>query len=208
MRLLLPAGLLAMLAGYFGPWVNHPVAGLVITGLDLGEYIKFLPAVQTGALTLWRPGFYAPLVTVAACALLVAFRPTWHYPTWARILLLAIAAVAMLNLIPPAWTPRRLLEPEFRVQTVSLALLALALVLAPWLAFLPQRVAQIIGGTLLLAAALLPAYGFLAVLPTISALYVQPLIPGWGMWLLGLGVILCAIAGVFGPRHHPVQDKS
>jgi len=38
----LPAGLVMAFIGYFGAWVDHPAAGLVILGLDLAEYVKFL----------------------------------------------------------------------------------------------------------------------------------------------------------------------
>ncbi|NJN84002.1 MAG: hypothetical protein HC802_18155 [Caldilineaceae bacterium] len=54
---LLPIAVLVALAGYFGPWVDHPVAGLVVTGLDLGEYVKFLPVILSAEIVLWREGF-------------------------------------------------------------------------------------------------------------------------------------------------------
>lgn len=44
----LMVGILLLLTGYFGPWIDHEVAGLVVTGLDLGEYVKFLPEVRSG----------------------------------------------------------------------------------------------------------------------------------------------------------------
>ncbi len=199
-RLLLPAGILVMLAGYFGPWIDHRVAGLVITGLDLGEYVKFLPGVQTGEIALWRPGFYAPLVAASATALLFAFRIEGSYHTWQRVLFLGIAAVAMLNLAPPAWTPRRLLQPEFRVQAVCLLTLALMLVLSPWLAFAPCRIVIIGTGVLLACAAILPAQGFFAVLPAIADLYQQSLGPGLGLWVMWLGVGISGFAVVMGLR--------
>jgi hypothetical protein len=34
--------------GYFGPWVDHKTAALVLTGQDMGEFVKFLPEVRTG----------------------------------------------------------------------------------------------------------------------------------------------------------------
>src|SRR5512134_1265544 len=53
MRLLLPLGAALAFWGYVGPWVDHRVAGLAILGLDLGEYVKFLPQVRDGATGLW-----------------------------------------------------------------------------------------------------------------------------------------------------------
>src|ERR1700741_4715779 len=109
-RWLLPVALVLALIGYFGPWVAHPVAGLVITGLDLGEYVKFLPEVREGTIAIWRPGFYAPLVAVSAAALLAAYRRDFGFAWWLRYPLLALTAIAAFNLVPPAWTPSRLLE--------------------------------------------------------------------------------------------------
>ena len=88
---LLPLGGLLTLAGYFGPWVNHRVAGLVIMGLDLGEYVKFLPAVRSEQITLWREGFYLPLIVVSLSFSLHVFRQQFHYPWWMRALLIGVA---------------------------------------------------------------------------------------------------------------------
>ena len=48
LRILLPLGALLAFLGYVGPWVDHRVAGLAVLGLDLGEYVKFLPQVRAG----------------------------------------------------------------------------------------------------------------------------------------------------------------
>jgi hypothetical protein len=193
-RWLLPPALLIALTGYFGPWVDHRVAGLVITGLDLGEYVKFVPAVREGAVTLWRPGFYAPLVAISAAASCAAFRAEFAYRWWLRVTLLLIATVAALNLVPPAWTPARLLEAEFRFQTVSLLLLLMAMACAPLLALLPLRFAASSVSVLAVTGIVAPLYGFFLVLPAISALYNQPLVPGWGLWLTVTGLTLIGLA--------------
>ena len=93
-RGLLPLGAFLALAGFFGPWVNHAAAGLVITGLDLPEYVKFLPAMLAGQLTLWREGFYLPLVAVSMALSLHAFDARLRYGWFARSLLLGTALVA------------------------------------------------------------------------------------------------------------------
>lgn len=122
-RWLLPAGAFLALAGYFGPWINHDAAGLVVTGLDLGEYVKFLPAIVNGEITLWREGFYLPLLCVSLTLSLFAFCHEYGYGWPIRILLLAVAVVTALNMLPPAWTPQRMLTPEFRLQAMAIGLL-------------------------------------------------------------------------------------
>lgn len=193
-RWLLPgAGLLA-LAGYFGPWVPHPVAGLVVIGLDLGEYVKFLPGVRSGEVVLWREGFYLPLVTVSLAFSSAAFQPALRYRWPVRIGLLALAAVAALNLLPPAWSPAVLRAPEFRQQVLALAGCLAAVAVSPFLALLPRMVLAL--GLIGLSSAALwwPVRQFLRILPGVSDLYHQALSPGWGFYLTIVGLVLMIAA--------------
>ncbi len=194
LRWLLPATLIVALAGYFGPWVGHKAAGLVITGLDLGEYVKFLTPVRAGQILLWREGFYLPLVVASLSASLFAFRCELRYPWFVRGLLLAVAVIAALNLLPPAWTPQRMLTPEFRQQAIALAVCLAAMAFSPLLALLPRRLVAVAVAVGAIFAAIMPARQFLAVLPTIAELYHQPLMPAWGLWLCAGGLL--ALAGV------------
>lgn len=194
MRWLLPVALLLTLTGYFAPWVNHRAAGLVVTGLDLGEYVKFLPSFRDGTISVWRPGFYAPLVAVSAAALFASYRPRFHYHWTIRSLLLLLTAIAALNLVPPAWTPSRLLEPEFRLQTASLLILLAGTALAPFMALLSDRLAAFLVTLLVTAGIMLPLYGFFQILGEIQNLYGQPLAASWGVWLMTLGLLLVAIS--------------
>ncbi|MCS6827166.1 MAG: hypothetical protein NZ553_11175 [Caldilinea sp.] len=187
LRWLWPAALLLAFLGYTGPWVDHKAAGLVITGLDLGEYVKFLTPIRRGELTLWREGFYLPLLAISLTASLIAFRAELRYSWPIRAILLALAIVAALNLLPPAWTPQRMLTAEFRQQAVALAGSLLAMAFSPLLALLPHRIVGLFIGLLSMAAALLPIRQFFVVLPIISALYNRPQAPGWG-------TVLCVIA--------------
>ncbi len=188
-RWLLPFSLLLSLAGYFGPWIDHPVAGLVITGLDLAEVVKFLPAVRSGALTLWREGFYLPLLAVSLAASLLAFRQELAYSWPLRGFLLLVAGVAALNMLPPAWSPDLLLTPEFRTQTMAMGLCLTALLLSPFWALLPQGVTGTLVAVLQLAAAIWPVAGFLRLLPQFSLLYNHPQAPGWGMGAMVAGLL-------------------
>lgn len=195
-RWLLLLGGLGALSGYWGPWVNHRVAGLVITGLDLAEYVKFLPPVRSGELTLWREGFYLPLVAVSLAFSLAAFRPEFGYRWPLRALLLLLALVAALNLLPPAWTPPLLVTPEFRRQTLALVGLLAAMSLSPFWALLPARAVALLVSGLILLALWFAVPNFLRVLPTITELYQEPLYPGWGIYLTGAGLLLLAAANL------------
>jgi len=189
-RWLLPLSALLTLAGYFGPWVAHRVAGLVVTGLDLGEYVKFLPVVRQGQVVLWREGFYLPLVVVSLALSVAAFRPQLRYGWFVRTLLLAIAGIAALNLLPPAWNEATFQNPEFRQQVLALLLCLVAAAFSPFLALLPGWFSNGLIALLSVAALWFPLSAFLQVLPAIRELYNQPLQPGWGVYLLVSGLLL------------------
>jgi hypothetical protein len=197
---LIPLAALLTLAGYFGAWVSHAVAGLAILGLDLGEYVKFLPEVRSGAIGLWREGFYLPLVAASLACSLAAFRAELRYGWPARTALLAIAVVAGLNLLPPAWTPQRMLTPEFHQQTAAILVCLGAVAFSPWLALLPRRATAALIALLALAAMIVPPWQFLAALPAIAPLYNHALWPGWGMYVMiaGLAMLLVAAGLMWG----------
>uniref|UniRef100_A0A7C1K0E2 Uncharacterized protein n=1 Tax=Caldilinea aerophila TaxID=133453 RepID=A0A7C1K0E2_9CHLR len=188
-----PAALLLAFIGYTGAWVDHKAAGLVITGLDLGEYVKFLTPIRRGELSLWREGFYLPLLAISLSASLSAFRTEFSYGWPMRTLLLALAIVAALNLLPPAWTPQRMMTPEFRQQAIALAGCLLAMAFSPLMALLPRRLVGLFIGLLSIAAVLIPVQQFFAILPAISALYNRPQTPGWGMVLCVISLLVLAV---------------
>lgn len=199
-RWLIPISALLTLIGYFGPWVNHAAAGLVITGLDLGEYVKFLPP-PSNPITVWREGFYLPLVAVSLACSLNAYQGRFNYPWVIRTGMLAVAIIAALNLLPPAWTPARLAEPEFRLQVAGIGFCLLAVAFSPFLALLPRLVviATVVGVNAV--AIWRPIHDFLGVLPDISTLYNRSLHPGWGMYLMGGSLLLLLLATVAAHRH-------
>ena len=207
-RWLLPLAALLTLAGYFGPWVPHRVAGLVVTGLDLGEYVKFLPTVRGGQVMLWREGFYLPLVTVSLALSLAAFRPQLRYGWSMRVLLLVIAGIAALNLLPPAWGPATFTNPEFRQQIAALALCLGAAAISPFLALLPRWVGSSVVLLLSLATLWFPLRDFLRVLPTIRELYNEPLSPGWGVYVMVCGLLLIMVVQLTNLSARPPKNSS
>ncbi len=186
---LVGAGLIG-LAGYLGPWVPHAAAGLVVSGLDLAEYVKFLPQWAAGQIRMPREVFYLPLLATSVGASLLGSRR--RLPTWARWLLGLAAIPTALAMLPPAWSPAALASPEFRLQTL-LIFLCLALVPGVLLTrYLPYRLVMVVIGLLALMAAIWPAWGFLQVLAPINELYRHPVGPGWGFWATSFGFLIAA----------------
>jgi hypothetical protein len=184
------------LVGYFGAWVWHRVAGLVVTGVDLAEYVKFIPAYRGGEIRLVRESFYMPLVAGSLIAGLVASRRV--LPLWLRWVAGLLAIPLALAMLPPAWSPALLMMPEFRLQSVAIALCIAALLLLPATRFLPDWLVLLVIAVLALAAAIWPATGFLQLLAPIEALYRQPIRPGWGFWLSTLGFLAVAFFAILG----------
>lgn len=195
-RWLIPLGALLALAGYFGPWINHDVAGLVITGLDLAEYVKFLPEMLAGRLSVWREGYYLPLVAVSLALSLHAFDPRLNYNWLGRGLLLTVALIAALNLLPPAWTPQRMLTPEFRLQALALATLVGGVAVSPFLALVPAWIRGSLVSSASLAAIWFPVRDFTRILDDISFLYNHPQTPAWGMTVMIIGLSILTAAGL------------
>lgn len=218
-------------------------------GLDLGELVKFLHPVQQGEIRLWREGFYLPLVAMSVSLSLNAFcrdssasrrreaspdgtvaeegGPRYGWPV--RIALLLLAIVTALNLLPPAWTPRLLLTPEFRLQTIAMVLCLALVALSPVAGLFqsPRTLVESLGGTadgngrrgclwraawsvalvrgLLLvvsagAAIYFPIAQFREVLPTLAELYGQTPEIGWGPALM--------VAGLAGLLWHGLSEIS
>jgi hypothetical protein len=148
-----------------------------------------LPGVRSGGLQLWRQGFYWPLLAVSLSLGLVAYRAAFAYSSPLRTLLIGLALVAALNLLPPAWSPPLLRLPEFRQQMAALLACLGVAALAPLAALLPARLAAVLIFVATCAAAWWPLRGFLTVLPEIAALYRRSLSPGWGVYVMYLGLL-------------------
>jgi hypothetical protein len=191
--LLILTGAIA-LAGYFGPWVPHRAAGLTVLGLDLAEYVKFLSPVASGQIALQRELFYLPLVTGSIAASLLASRRS--LPALGRIALWLIAIPLALAMLPPAWNLETFRSAEFRLQIIAIAACLIPVLGVPLTRYLPGRLVLAFIALLAIAAALLPAWGFLRVQPVIAELYRYPLLPGWGFWTCLAGNFLLALCAV------------
>jgi hypothetical protein len=191
---LLILGLALAIAGYFGPWVDHRTAALVLTGQDMGEFVKFLPEVRAGTAPMIREFFYLPPFTAALCLILLMASKQLAYPLAVRaVMLLAVLALAWA-MLPPVWTPQLLVTAEFRQQTVAIAFCLLLLIVHPVLRRLsPQRVAV----TMIVLALLgtVPTlWQFFAIREAVNRAYGWPVPIGWGLWVTALGFVIVVIA--------------
>jgi len=186
--------LIFLALAYWGRWISHPAAALNILGVDLPEYVKFVPEVRYGVIPVNRLVFFGPPVALAAGLILFASLQSRLHVAF-RILAGVLAVPVALSMLPPAWTPGVLMTSEFRVQTILIMTLVGATFLIPlWKAILPDWLRGIL--FILLALLNIPAIqAFRTLLPALEKLYNKPLHAGPGMIFLVIGIGLMLVAG-------------
>lgn len=195
-RVLLPLGCVLATIGYYGPWIGHATAALTLSGSDMAEFVKFLPGVLAGSLSVVRQLFYLPpLAVVSSVALLIASKRL-AYPWQLRLLVLLVCVPLSLQVLPPAWSPASLATPEFRPQAAGVALCWLMLAASWLLARLPAWFSGPLTAGLSLAAGALAAWQMAVVKPAIDAVYGTAPTLGWGIFLCLAGLALLTTAGV------------
>jgi len=195
---LFPLAFLAWTAGYWGPWVNHKDAGLVILGIDLAEYVKFLPQIRSGEIHLWREGFYLPAFALSVGISLLAWRREISLPGWARGVATLLAFPPAFAMLPPIWTPALMFHSaEFRQQAVAIAVAVATAAVSPLLGRLPRRATATLIAAVFVASALVPIRQFLAIHPALEAIYREPLPLGYGVWLMVVGAFVLLVGCVW-----------
>jgi hypothetical protein len=192
-RWLLPLGLAMAAVGYYGPWIAHVTAALTLSGVDMGEFIKFLPGVLDGSLHVVRQFYYlVPLAVVVNVALLAGSRQL-RYPWPARLAIWILAWPVSLQLLPPAWSLASLATAEFRLQAVALGACWILLAAFWLLGRLPLSLTGPLSATLSLAAGAMSFWQFLLTKPAIDQVYRQPPAVGWGFTLCLAGLAVMAV---------------
>lgn len=198
-QLILKAGFTLILLAYFLVWLPQPVAGLSFIGLELGEWVKFLPQVQAGKYITDRILFYLPPITLGI--LLSAWTIGWSNRRWQTWVVRAIAVAISLLAFPPLESIRYESTDQWLSRVMLVILVVVIALLSGMASRLPQRQAAflklwifIIAGLL---GAVLPAWTYLAMRPDISVLFGESVSIGPGLWLNAIGHLLVAGVGGF-----------
>jgi hypothetical protein len=198
MKRLAPLGIALVLIGYWGPWVNHKTAALVLSGLDMAEFVKFLPEVRAGTEFMVRELFYLPLLAAALCLALIGSHRHLDYPLWARTIMVIIAIVLAIIVLPPyPFILQALSSDEFRRQCLAGVG---CLVIIMGLLFYRRLPGAIVAGLLIaipLAGAVLPLWQFFSIRHALDQVYGQPVHIGWGLWLTAVGFLVVAGSGLW-----------
>lgn len=193
MKRFAPLGIILALVGYWGPWVNHKTAALVLSGLDMAEFVKFLPGVRAGTEFMIRELFYLPPLAAALCLALIGSNRHLRYPLWARAIMVIIAiALAVIVLPSYPFILQALSSDEFRKQFLAGA--GCLAIIAGFLLY--RRLSRVVMVALLiivsLAGAIPPGWQFLSIRSALDRVYGQPIHIGWGLWLTAVGFLVVA----------------
>lgn len=200
-------GLALAVVGYWGRWVDHMAAALVIPGFDLAEYVKFLPEVRAGTVPVTRELFYLPAPAAGLCLALTIGPLRQRLPAWATMLLSVLAAwLALIVAPPPDFILRFVADAGLRAEWGRQALLAAVAFLAVVVALigacrLPRLARSLLTAAIAAAGTAIPLWQFFAVRPAIERVYNQPVTLGWGLWLMPLGFALAALAAWWPATH-------
>ena len=193
-RWMLPIGWGLAAIGFLGPWVSHQTAALSLAGVDIGEFVKFLPGALDGSLQLVRQWFYLPPFAVTVSIALLIGSRRLDYARVLRALVLLLAIPVSLQLLPPAWSPGSLMIAEFRAQAIALGISWLLLATFWLLGQLPAWLSGFLSAALCLSAIVLPLWQYLVAKPAIDEVYGLPPSTGWGLFLCLAGLALVTAA--------------
>ncbi|MBP7998996.1 MAG: hypothetical protein KA314_06495 [Chloroflexi bacterium] len=180
---LLHVSLTAILAAYWLVWMPGPGAGLQLIGLEMGEWVKFLPEVRAGQISAGRDLFYLPPITAGLLLALSTVGWPHRWPTWlVRGLAVLVSLLAFPSLDAIRFEPRS--EWLWRLGLVGLVVMGVGV--TPWLNGRRGKAAAaftILLSLIAIAGAVLPVWAYLVMRPAISHALTRPVGFGPGFWL-------------------------
>ncbi len=195
------------IGGGFVPWIWRDSVALQLTAPGLAEFVKFLPEIRNGQLSIERLYFLLPLFVAMLALPLLVENKQLDLPIWLRWGLRLTVMPMALAALSPVWTPAVLTSAEFRLQTV-LAISAVGLtVIAPLLRHLPLKILLGLLCLVYLAVLALPAWQFTLVQASIAEAYHEPVAlgPGWWLVVVGVGLSLVGIGQIFAKTKIPTN---
>lgn len=185
-----------IVAGYFGPWVAHKDAGLILSADDLAEFVKFMPVVRSGELGLVRELFFAP-IWIAAMGVALCGGRTRIFAV--RSVCLLLSWLLVFTPLPPfTFLVDAYRSPEFGLTFwVTVAAAVISLAFAIFGSHFSDRVTGSLWVLFGLGTAAIAPLNFIKVQPEIAKLY--PFSLGWG-WVVtvigGVGLIVIGLVEI------------
>jgi hypothetical protein len=197
-QMLIRLGFTITLLGYFMVWLPYKLAGLSFIGLEIGEWVKFLPQIRSGQISADRNLFYLPPITLGlVLALWTAGWPNRRWRTWATR---AVAVLVALLALPAVEAVLYEGSDQWLGRLVAVLFVVLVVILLPLLQRLPNgnglKVAWIATLVIALAGLILPTWAYLTVRPAVVELFADEVGTGPGLWFNGIGHLLVAVGAL------------
>lgn len=200
---LLWAAFTLILLGYLMVWLPQPVVGLSLIGLEMGEWVKFLPEVQAGTLPD-RNLFYLPPVLLGL--MMVVWTAGWQNGRWQTWAMRGLAVLVSLLAFPAFEAIRFEPADQWLLRMGLIGVVGLAAVLSSFFHRLPHRALPILLLTFALIGLILPTWAYLAMRPVIADLMRTEIGIGPGLLLHLVGNLLIVVAGLFLLLRRPVEE--
>jgi hypothetical protein len=208
-QLILKLGFTTILLGYLVVWLPQPVVGLSFIGLEMGEWVKFLPQVRSGEIMAAKDLFYVPPITLSFMLLLWTLDwPNRRWKTWGMRIVAVFVSMLTLPAIEVVQN-----EPldQWLVRSLAVVLVvggALAVApLNPGVETKPRVNATV--GMVCLAAlgAILPTWVYLSVRPAAQQVIGVDVGFGPGFWLNLGGNLMVVVACLLYLNHlHQINN--
>lgn len=196
-QLLIKIGFTAIFVGYLLVWLPQPLAGLSFIGVEIGEWVKFLPEVRSGEVGSDRNLFYLPPLTLAL--MMILWTVGWSNRRWQTWCLRGLAVLVSLLAFPALEAIRYEPAGEWLLRLLLVTLVFASAILVPLTERLPEatalRGAWLAIMLLGLLGLILPTWAYLAVRPAVSELFRSEVGIGPGVWLNAAGHLAVLVAG-------------
>jgi hypothetical protein len=192
--ILIPVGFTAILVAYFLIWLPQPIVGLSFIGLEMGEWVKFLPQVRSGEIIANRNFFYIPPITLGM--MILAWTVTWPNKRWQTWVVRGLAVAVAFLAFPSVEAIFDEPASEWLLRLILVMLVMLLAVLSPFFKRLPPGI--LINGPWImilllgLTGAIFPTWAYLAIRRPVGDLLRLTIGIGPGVWLNAAGHILLA----------------
>lgn len=200
---LLWVGFTLILAGYLMVWLPQPVVGLSLLGLEMGEWVKFLPEVQAGLLPNRNLFYLPPVLLGLMMAIWTVGWPNGRWQTWTMrgmavlVSFLAFPAVEAIRFEPSS---------EWLLRLGMVGLVGVTAVLSSFLDRLPGMLPPLLLLLFGLLNLVLPTWAYFSMRPVIADLFQTAVGIGPGLLLHILGNVMVVMAGGVLLLRHPDYD--
>lgn len=191
-------GFTLILLGYLMVWLPQPVNGLSFIGLEVGEWVKFLPQVKSGEIVPGRNLFYLPPITLGLMILM--WTVEWPERRWRTWLMRAVAVLVTFLAFPSIEVILNEPEDQWLLRILLIGAVSGVMLLVPILKRgninRTSTAARLLIVVLGLAGVIFPTWAYLALRPVVGELFRSSVGFGPGLWMNSIGHLIAVIAAL------------